>query len=887
MSVASLTDTVWDDDPPQYPRASLHNVVSQLRRQLGDPSIQTVNDGYLLPADARALDLLDFDELCEAAREADHEGDADRAVALLDRALALWRGPALADVPSEALRRGPAALLTERHLRAHELRADLALRLGRHEWLTVELAPLVREHPMRERLVACLMLALCRGGRPAEALARFEDLRQALAGELGVHPSAELRQMHTAILRAEPGVGPDAGPLRAPADRTPQQLPSPAGRLAGRQDDLAYLDANATGEDPARLIAIVGPGGVGKTALAVHWAHRMRDAFPDGRLYLELHGYGTGPAVRPDDALHRMLLSVGVPAGRIPADSEARAALMRSELADRRMLVVLDNARDSEQVRPLLPGPSCTVLVTSRIQMRGLAVRESARRLRLRGLDTGAVAHLLADATGAAPGDLAAAELAELTARCAGMPLALRIVAERMARDGLGLGAILAHLAEDGLDALDTGGDDLADMRAVFTSSYQALDAESARAFRLFGSAFGADLSLPAATALLDRPPPAARRALDKLIGMHMLERGDSGRYQMHDLLCDHGAELADGDDDAPRALRRLLDWYVHTARAAHSRLLSFQLMTPVRLPDTSVRPLEFATAQEAMRWFDTEVEHVIAAVDVAVGAGHDRHAWQLAWSTWAYFDHRKLWDPWIRTHEIGLAAARRCRSLLGEELIHTGLGMAYGDLREWETSLTHFRAAAELSDRIGRTAGESGVLNNIATVHLLRGEHERALESFDAVIGVRERTANTLATLSATLGKAQTLSAMGRHAEALGVLRAALGSLDEAGTDHKRNVLHSLMGRAHLGLRQFAPAIAHFQQALKIDHMLDFRMRVGRDHCDLGDAYAQQGDLNEARNHWRHALEIFTELGAPETSDVKSRLHGLDDRPHARTDTM
>jgi DNA-binding SARP family transcriptional activator len=528
-----LIEWAWGEARSAHPRAALQNAMSRLRHAVGDDVVETTPLGYRLRGDANTLDLLAFEELAAAAAAADRAGDTALAADRLRQAIGLWRLPLLSNVDAPELSRHAATLLTERYLAAHEEHARLCLLLGRHADVVAQLRDLVVSYPFREPLAAHLMTALAGAGRRADALVTYEAVSRTLREELGVQPGAVLRSLHTSILRAESQGGDDAaGPGGGPAPGS--QLPARSGVLHGRAREARVLDRWLAGPDRAAVTAVVGPAGVGKSALAVDAAHRRRTAFPDGTLYLDLDGYAAGAPLEPVAALGQLLDTFG--AAAVPDGLAARAARWRGLLADRRLLLVLDNARDSGQVRPLLPGAAsaATVLVTSRHQLRGLVARDGARRLALDGLGVDAVRALLGELTGRPAEGFARDRVAELVDRCAGLPLAVRVVAERLARTGGTLDDALEALRGPAfLDELSAGDGTDTDLRTTLSWSCRALDAETARGYHRLGRHAADTWSLLAAATALRRSPEQARLVLDGLTAVHLLRPAGAGRWTM------------------------------------------------------------------------------------------------------------------------------------------------------------------------------------------------------------------------------------------------------------------------------------------------------------------------------------------------------------------
>jgi DNA-binding SARP family transcriptional activator len=580
ISGERLIEWVWGECPPTHPRSTLQNAVSRLRQVLGQDVITTSAPGYRLVTDARHLDLLMFDQLIAAA-DANRRRAPEKSVELLGRAIGLWRPPLLANVEAPLLRRYAAGLLDERYLTAHEERARLCLRLGRHTEVIAVLSDLVAAYPFREPLAEQLMVGLLRGGRRADALVTYQTLRQVLGDELGVEPNATLQELHRRILRdpdltdaaASPGIERDVTTIAGSRGvRHPDELPAPIRRFHGRTTELADLDRRLLARDPARpsaVVAIVGAAGIGKTALAVQWANRARARFPDGQLYVDLAGFDGSVPVEPADALVTLLGSLGVERRAIPADARARAAQFRSVLASRRMLIMLDNARDSEQVRRLLPGGGrgCVVVVTSRDQLRGLVARDGADRVEVGELGTRTAKALLCDFTGWAPERFPDGVVADLVHVCAGLPLALRIVAERLVRDRDSVPGVVAQLSRCAampdrslpfgtlLDELCTGDDGSTSIRELLSGSTGTLDPETVRGYGELGLHPADELSAEAAALLLGQSTTSARRLLDRLTAVHLVRRDHPDLYHIPALVRAHAGETHDAIRRAAPAL--------------------------------------------------------------------------------------------------------------------------------------------------------------------------------------------------------------------------------------------------------------------------------------------------------------------------------------------
>jgi DNA-binding SARP family transcriptional activator len=590
VSVARLVEVLWADCPPATATTQIRNTVATLRRHLtsadhGKTPISRAGSGFVMNVDEDQLDVFRFDRLVTKARVLAGEGQVAAAAEALRAALALWQGPALDGLDTPALA-ADAHRLNEQRLACLERRIELDLALGRHQDLVGELAALVQEHPVRERLAELQITALYSSGRRQDALDAFNAARTRLVEYTGLDPRPELQSLQQAILRGDerldgPAGRTQTGTTARPAAYPPAQLPADTTTFTGRAQQLAQLDAMLVDQDGEQatvvpIAAIAGTAGVGKTALAIHWAHRVRHRFSDGQLYVNLRGFDpAGTAVRPVDAIRGFLDALGVPRDEIPTNPDAQAGLYRSLLADRRVLVVLDNARNAEQVRPLLPGtPSCLVVVTSRSQLAGLVATEGARPIRLDLMSPAEARHLLTRRLGAARMSDEARQAEEIIARCGGLPLALVIMAARaVAQPGFPLAALTREPlnVSTGLDIF-VGDDPPTNIRVVFSTSYHAVSEPAARLFRLLSLAPGPDMTALAMASLAGVSRERVGPLLTELTNVHLITEHIAGRYTLSNLLRAYASELAravDTEEERQRASHRLFVHDLHTVNAA------------------------------------------------------------------------------------------------------------------------------------------------------------------------------------------------------------------------------------------------------------------------------------------------------------------------------
>jgi DNA-binding SARP family transcriptional activator/tetratricopeptide (TPR) repeat protein len=915
VSVPALANAVWDGDPPSSARNTIQGQVKRLRQALGPESgrVVTRSPGYLVEVAAGELDLWDFTGLRERAGEAAAAGAWDRAAGLLRDALALWGGDPLSDVPSAYLRRTEVPRLAEVRHEALLARIDADLRLGRHGAVTAELRGLVAGNPFRERLWEQFMLALYRDGRQGEALAAYRQARWTLRTELGIDPGPGLQELHnqilagdpaltvTAAVTAQPGVvpagepggghqrgdvaGPGTAASAAPGAQpvVPRQLPSAVAHFAGRAGELAALDAllddaGRTARGTVVISAVAGTAGVGKTALAVRWAHQAAGRFRDGQLYVNLRGFDpSGAPLTPGEAVRGFLDALGVPAEQVPRDPDSKAALYRSLLAGKQVLILLDNARDEQQVRPLLPaGPGCLVIITSRSRLAGLAAGEGARLLALDVLSQDEARQVLA----ARLGERAAAEpgaVDEIARLCGRLPLALAVAAARAAeRPRLPLADLAAMLgdARGRLDALDVG-DPAMNVRAVLSWSVGRLGPAAARMFALLGLHPGPDMTAAAAASLAGTEPPAADRAVQELGAASLLTEHQPGRYALHDLLRAYAAEHAEALDAGTRraAVGRMLDHYLHTARAAALLLSPMREQVSPAPPTAGVTLEALASHQQALDWFEAEHQVLSAALQLAARTGFDTCAWQLAWAMGDYLRRIARWQELDVIERAGLAAATRLGDLAGQAAIRRRLGGTCVLLGDYPQASAHLSECLELYGRLGDRAGQANVHLDLGSAFEQQGRFADGLSHTEQALRHSQAAgykAGQAAALS-NIGWFQAL--LGDYEQARGSCWEALALFQELGSQHREAAVWDNLGYAEHHLGNLTEAAMYYQRSLALFRETGNRLfqAVILDH--LGDNSRAAGDLDEARHAWQQALEIFGDLHRPDAENVQAKL--------------
>ncbi|MGA5039324.1 AfsR/SARP family transcriptional regulator [Streptomyces capoamus] len=922
-TAAELIDALWASEPPPQALAAVRTYASRLRKVLDPGVLVSESGGYAVRGLGEgALDLAVAQDLAAEAEKARGTGDLGRARSLLNQALSLWDGEPLAGVPgpyAEAQR----ARLEEWRLGLLETRLDLDLEQGGHAEAVSELTALTAAHPLRERLRELLMLALYRSGRQAEALAVYADTRRLLAEELGVDPRAGLSELQQRILQADPALAEPSSPAAEPTASPvrPAQLPASVPDFTGRSSfvsDLTEVLSSAS-EAEGRVMAVsalAGIGGVGKTTLAVHVAHRARGAFPDGQLYVDLQGAGPRPA-EPETVLGSFLRALGTPDTAIPDSLEERSALYRSVLDGRRVLVLLDNAKDAAQVRPLLPGTEgCAALVTSRVRMLDLAGAH------LVDLDVMSPDEALALFTRIVGEERVAAEreaALDVVAACGFLPLAIRIAASRLAaRRTWTVSVLAAKLADERrrLDELQAG--DLA-VKATFELGYGQLEPAQARAFRLLGLADGPDISLAAAAAVLDLPPEDTEDLLESLVDTSLLESAAPGRYRFHDLVRLYARACAERDEWPPgereAAMSRLLDFYLATA----ARVYAIERpgdRTVDHLTPTSYKGLLFNARSEALDWLFAEAQCLLAcASQQSTGSGLSR-AVDLLWAA------KDLAESGANAKQYETAAttlrdaAQKDTDVRAESRARTALSNVHLAAGRYSEADEEARRAVALASAAGDAAPISWASTDRGIIALSQGRYEEAEQFLTTAKngyradGNRPGEANSLCNLSRLYERMNRASeavnlaqqgvdifqqlgmtlrlANGRYALGVALVRAGrhaegLNQLSEAlvmfGTNRQRlweGTTHFRIAQLHLTAARPAQAAQHAEQALAIGFIGGDLIR-GSVLSTLGKSLHALGQSDRARTCWQEALLLLEQSGAPEAAEVRALLAPLE----------
>ncbi|WP_155368069.1 AfsR/SARP family transcriptional regulator [Catellatospora vulcania] len=853
LSHARLTEALWGEQPPRTATASLYSHIARVRQALdncGLPGILVTRDsGYVLDLRPDDVDVARFHDDAARGSRALARGAAAEAVTHLLDGLGLWRGEAFEDAEPTGWAAGEVRLLTEARMRCLDELWDARLRLGEHVAAVDEIERLLAADPGRERLVGLLMLALCRSGRHADAVRAYQRLRSHLAEQLDVEPGPELQRLHSAVLRRDPAVG-----LGGPPDaRRPAQLPAAVGHFTGRGPEEAALDAALSRRAPIAVVS--GPGGVGKTALAVHWARRNSDRYPDGQLFLDLRGHDPATAMPTREALSQLLRALGVTADTVPHDPGP----YRTALHERRMLILLDNAASAEQITPLVPPDAGSLLiVTSRHQLPALALDHEVATVSLDALPHADASLLLRRVLGDDRVDREPEPAGRLVDLCGGLPLALRIAAAKLAARPLrSLAELVGELTgEDRLTALSVPGQP-GGVRAVFAATYQTLSAPAAALFRRLGQHPGPTFTTHLATAVAGRHTATA---LDELASAHLLTEVSEGRYRFHDLIRLYALECA-GPDEAAQTRTALFTWYLALAETAN------QMLEPARDrvklswqdPPPSLPPLPDTT--QVLALLDDERPSLLPVARLAAAHGDARTTWQLTYLLASYYTHRGHWPDYVEICREGLAAALRLDDPVGERLMRSGLGVAYNVTHRHEDALEQLTRALDLMREGGDQRGQGMALNNIAHAHSQLGSLAAARDAFEQALDLHTAD-NHLPGIALALNNiADIHTRLADFAAAFDALRRALRLARDIGNAHLEGAVLQNLGEALLAAGDEDAALDHFGQALAIRRRNGEKRREADTANAIGLLLLSRGDHASALGHFGRALALSRDI--------------------------
>ncbi|MBB4968173.1 AfsR/SARP family transcriptional regulator [Saccharothrix violaceirubra] len=840
VPVETMIGILWPDHDPDRHRGNLQSLVSRIRRVLGnagvDFALSNEGDAYRLDLDLRLVDYHRFLKMADSGRAEAAAGNHPEAKRVLTEAIGLWRGRPLADLPGEWAAKRRDFMEENDLLHAYHALFQTGIHLREYAEVLRELRPLLDRHPYDDALAGLWMTALDGLGDRHAAIAFYSQFRRRLTGEFGTDPSTELDRLHQRLLTKYTV---DPGPTSRPApDTRTYRFPREVSAFAGRSAQLDRLDSFLAASHAPQgmpLVTLHGMPGVGKTELAVHWAHRRRADFPDGMVLLDMGGHGGGEPVTPDNAISLLLGRLGIPPHRIPAEPDRRAAVLGRVLADRRTLLVLDNVRDAGQVRPLLDSTSAAfMLLTSRDRLRSLAIRDGAHTVAVPELTTDESLDLLRSTIKDERSPRDDAGLLELARLCGGLPLALKITGRHVADRPRETPGQLADQLKAHRDLLFRHEDDESiSLRSVFSWSYQALSTDTARVFRTLGLLPGTRLGSEAVAALTGLTSTVATKHLDALAHVNLLDHDVVDRYRMHDLLHDYAATCAaetDPDEERNVAVERLLTWYAVTCSAV-SRQLSPQSPPVPELPDVGVSPLSFASDQAAMEWCAQERANLVAATKLASANGFHDQAWRIPAGVQEVFERSGYHDDLLASHEWALESAHAVGDVEARLGTLNNLGVMYLNVQRLDDALRHLRQGLDLARSWGHEEGEAVCLHNVGRAHFGRGEIDVALEYYRQALAINKR-----------LG--------GGEGEAFG---------------------HHGIGLAHLSLGNLAEAKANFAEALRLRVEINHVRGQGTTLTALAELHHDNGELDEALDYCRRALDAHRESG-----DRKETCHAL-----------
>lgn len=898
VPVDTLVNALWGEQPAPGREQRLHVHVHKLRALLGEPGRLSFGPGgYSLQVLPGELDAEEFDTLVDEATSV-AEDDPQRCAELIRKALNLFRGTPYQGVDAADLA-GEIQRCSERKLAALEELYGAELRRGRHAAIIDELSDSVRQHPLRERMHGLLMTALHQGGRQADALAAYRNAQEILVEELGLEPGPELREIEQQVRAGAPVV------QGREANRVPAQLPNPPASFVGREQELDQLDAMLSrNNESAVIMALAGTGGVGKTALALHWAHRVRGRFPDGQLYVDLRGYGPDDPVPAEEALAGFLHALGMDGASIPNDLSERASRLRSFLADTRTLLVLDNARTPEQVRPLMPAtPGCVVVVTSRDPLVGLAAKEGAHRVALDQLSMAEARELLRNLLGADRAEAEPVAVDRVIQRCARLPLPLRIAAERVRlRPNVLIDDLVGEMEpQEWLDLRpDADGDLYFSVRAVLSWSYQHLPHQAAELFRLWGLHPGHDIDIDALVALTGQDRRGTRHALEALRRAHLVGESIAGRYHLHDLLRLYAGELTrEFDDEFVRhaAQTRLFEHYLATAEMAMQWVSPQDSELPAERATGFASASTFSCYETALRWLDVERANLVQVVEHAPDRDLPTYTTDLSAVLWPYLDLGWHPDDGGRVHARALQVAQQRGDRVAEGIARRSLGLGHHRLNQNDEAIVHFKRALDVQQELGESRSQAVTHGFLAGAYELMGrlddaiEHvERALELFEGfeLRGPQGRMLSRLGHLRRHQGcyeqarscfersleiaeqidhwpsKANSLSSLarlcldnGQEDDAVNYAHSALAIGRVKGMRALENAALDILGVAYRRLGQHEEAISHQYEALAFASTSGDDSLMGRAFNGLAESFATTGVKDEAHEYFTKALTI------------------------------
>ncbi|MFC9249809.1 AfsR/SARP family transcriptional regulator [Amycolatopsis thailandensis] len=887
VSRSELIDGVWGDAAPASAEGSVHTYIHVLRRALspaGKDVLAWTGTGYQLALGPGDLDVDLVEAQLRRARERASAGDRSAAADLIGECLTLWRGVPLFGLPGPFIETARMRL-TELRYELIEERADLMLASGRHREVISELGEAIPGEPFRERLRAQLMLALYRSGRQADALAEFDTTRRLFIDELGLEPSESLVDLHLRILRSDPRLDSTIEPEPRTLSAVPAQLPRAVPDFVGRADELQRMTdwcAEAQSNGQALLIsAIDGAGGIGKTSLAVRFARQVAEEYPDGQLHLDLRGFDPNqPPLTPSDALGRLLWALGSPSQRPEVDLQS--STYRSLLSGKRMLILLDNAVSSEQVRDLLPGePNCLVLITSRNRLGGLVARDGARRLTLGLLTEAEALELLRRAIGHQRIDDEAAEAAELVRLCGYLPLALRVAAEKIsAKQDSSLRDLVDNLSAERsrLDTLDAGDDEMSSVRGVFSWSYRSLQPDSARTFRHLGLLRGPDIGVLAASALIDKPASETQHLLEQLTDQHLLEKAEN-RFGLHDLIKVYSGELVvreESQEERATAMLRLLEWYHQSLVAANLCISPGYSPVAAIAKEIAYDLPRFDARESVLAWCKIEAPNILALTQYAASIGEYEISWQLPWLMAFHYYSTGLLTEWIEILTIGLSSSERLPDPEPRARMLMVLSIANSRIGKNDAAVDYLERALSLVRGTDKLDLIAGLLANLASTLREMKEYRQGIryaqEAYELAMKAKSdyHIAGALDSLCELYVESrQPEKALLYTDIGLKAARAIGAPLNEA------NLLVNL-AHAHRDLGDTEAATRGYRTALDILEKVGNRYHQALALMGLAELHRREARYDQAMEQAQRALDIFVLLDGEEAQVARTFITAL-----------
>ncbi|MDG4763416.1 BTAD domain-containing putative transcriptional regulator [Solwaraspora sp. WMMD406] len=898
VSIGALTEALWDGEPPASAERQVQNTASQLRQAwLGagvaaaKEVLRTARAGYSLDVDLDQIDLYLFRDMVAQASALAEASDLQTAVARLRQALGLWRAPAFAGIDSRVIQ-GNALLINEERPAAWEHCMRLELQAGLHGRVVTELAALVAEFPFREQLTGLFMAALYRTGRQTDALHAYQKVRTLLNDELGIDPGPELQELHRRILQNDPALlGPAAYEtvaavpppvLSAAMPPVPRQIPPPDGSFTGRHDALTLLEQHC---GQAQVLVVAGAAGMGKTSLVARWAHQAQERFPDGHIFLDLRGHSTDASRSPGGVLAHILESLNLPPQKIPATLERRIALYRSAIADKKALIVLDNAGTIDQVLPAVPpGGGSQLVVTSRNNMAALHTHLAVKGLALEGLSREESRSVLLGAT--EPASAAAVRALErLLDLCGGMPLALRILAARLvAETSLTVEGLAADLSRGGasLDGFAIDGD-ARSVRSVLANAYATLSADDARLFRLLAVHPGRRMRPELVAALAALPLSVVQRSLDNMIALHLVTETGNRYLTMHDLVRSFAAECLEaraGDDRPDQAVDRLLGWYLSVAAMANGTLRPDRdaFADSTARVETFIEP--FAEDVDAISFLEEESENLAPITTVAVRHDIDR-AVELIYHLHSYFVRSGFStadvDAWMR---CGADAHRIDRPLVRAHLYHA-LGGALAVTHDLDAAAGHLRLATEFYEREGHPGGAAGSLLGLGFVYETQGRYRDALTEYERALQLAQAAQNTTLVVHSLNNSADALVALDDIDAGLERLKTGRELAGQGGLRHHEAAILSSIGALFVRKRAYAEALEYLHEGLALMRRSGFRTAEADTLVRIGHAVLGSGNRTDAVAWFRQAQKVYRQNNdATGEADMARLIGDLADSP-------